>query len=112
MACGQDARDHRVSLTLREQAFEFERRDRSIVRASPITIARCATPRAALCADCDQRSSSVQVLSRCFAGVTSAAAAAVEIPAAIAISVVATNLFRMCTIIVSNCRCRIVRNAE
>ncbi|MHC1944016.1 hypothetical protein IF803_06480 [Bradyrhizobium sp. UFLA06-06] len=77
-----------------------------------MTIARCATPRAALCADCDQRGPAAQVLSFCFAGVTSAAAAAVEIPAAIAISVVATNLFRMCTIIVSDCRCRIVRNAE
>ncbi|OMI14160.1 hypothetical protein BSN85_05855 [Bradyrhizobium brasilense] len=45
----------------------------------------------------------MQVLSRCFAGFTSAAAAAVEISAAIAISVVATNLFRMCTIMVSDC---------
>jgi len=77
-----------------------------------MTSARCATPRAALCAGCDQRGPSAQVLSRRFAGVASAAAAAVEIPAAIAISVVATNLFRMCTIIVSWCRCRIVRNAE
>ncbi|MTV12683.1 MULTISPECIES: hypothetical protein [Bradyrhizobium] len=67
---------------------------------------------AARCADCDQRGPSAQQLSRCFAGVASAAAAAVEIPAAIAMSVVATNLFRMCTITVSCCRCRIVRNTE
>ncbi|MGY4479559.1 hypothetical protein [Bradyrhizobium sp. USDA 3364] len=49
--------------------------------------------------------------SRGFGGVTSTAAA-MEIPAAIAISVVATSLFRVFTIIVSDCRCRIVRNAE
>ncbi|MES5486543.1 hypothetical protein QMZ05_27610 [Bradyrhizobium sp. INPA03-11B] len=60
----------------------------------------------------DQRVPSAQMPLRGFGGVSSAAAAALEMPAAIVISVVATNLFTMCMIIVSGCRCQIVRNAE
>ncbi|WP_194454068.1 hypothetical protein [Bradyrhizobium sp. CCBAU 53421] len=57
----------------------------------------------------EQHEPSAQAPSRGFGGVTSAAA---EMLAAIVISAVATNLFRIRTVIVSARRYRIVRNAE